>query len=171
MDKMFNVETQENNNEKEKKKGKASLYEEIEFANNIAYAQNVKNESEEKLRKINAVWAVSIIGTVCGFLGFIIPDFLAVSFILACICYFKVGGYKVAVKWSWNFAKFGWYVVPFFPWDLLIGCVAFVVGLYALFFMPYFTVNHTKKQLSMNLEAANTFLNSCQQVQAAHNAQ
>lgn len=171
MDKMFNVETKENNNEKETKKGKERLYEEIEFANNIAYATQVKKESEEKLKKISKVWIISIIGSICGFFGFTFQPCLVVSFILACICYFNVGGYKVAVTWSWKFAKFGWYIVPFFPWDLLCGFIAFVFGLYALFFMPYFTVNHTKKQLSMNLEAANTFLNSYQQVQAAHSEQ
>lgn len=168
MDKMFNQETQDDK-EKSKWKGKASLYEEIEFANNIAYATQVKTEAEEKLKTINSVRAISIVGSICGFFGFMFSPLMPVSFILACICYHKVGGYKVAIKWSWNLAKFGWFVVPLFPWDLLIGFVAFIAGLYALFFMPFFTVNHTKKQLGMDLEAANMFLNSCENVQAAHN--
>lgn len=141
---------------------KVNLYEEVEFANNYAYAMQVKAEAEEKLQNIEKIWVISIIGSICGVLSFASAICGMVSFVIACICYHKVGGFKVAIKWSWNFAKFGWFIVPYFPLDLIIGLAAFFIGLYGLFFMPFFTIIHTKKQAIMDLEVADEFLRNFQ---------
>ena len=69
---------------------------------------------------------------------------------------------KMRLKCSWNFAKFGWFIIPYFPLDLIIGLAAFFIGLYGLFFMPFFTIIHTKKQAIMDLEVADEFLRNFQ---------
>lgn len=150
-------------------KERANLYEEVEFANNYAYAMQVKAESEEKLQKVKKVWVISIVGSICGAFAFTNVICMMISFIVACICYFQVGGIKIAINWSWKLAKFGWLVCPYFPVDLVVGLFAFFIGIYGLFFMPFFTVNHTRKQALMDLEAADSFLYSCQQVQSEYN--
>lgn len=163
MDKMF--EEQANGKEKN---SKFNLYDEVDLANNIDYAKQVKAESEEKLKKIKKVWIIAIIGSFLGTMVLANDTALVIAFFIACICYHQVGGFKIAFKWSWNLAKFGWFVIPYFPVDLVVAFTAFFFGLYGLFFMPIFVILHVKKQASIDLETADRFLRSCQQVQEAH---
>lgn len=140
---------------------KKNLYEELVF-DNYAYALEVKANAEEKLKLVNSVWMLSIIGSVCGAVGLFTAGFsLVPAFVLACICYHKIGGFSVAAKWSWNFAKFGWFVVPYFPIDLGIGAMCFFAGLYVLFFLPYFVARHLKKQAEKDIEAAEEYMRYC----------
>lgn len=149
-------------------KEKANLYEEVEFGNNYEYVMQVKTEAEEKLQKIEKIWGVSIIGSVCGAVGLLLQlseVCSIVAFVVAIICYRKVGGLGTALRWSWNLAKVGWYIIPYFPLDLIIGFGALGVGLLSLFFMPFFVVRHLKKQETLNLESADAFLRIYQQEQ------
>ena len=138
-------------------KEKATFYEEMQF-NDYAYAMEIKAEAEEQLSKIDKIWLIAIIGSICGVIGLMNGIVLLVSFIMACVCYHQVGGFSTAARWSWNFAKFGWFVVPYFPIDLLVGWVCFLWGLFALFFVPFFTVRHLKKQANKNIESADSYI-------------
>lgn len=150
-------------------KEKTKLYEEMQF-DNYAYATEVKAVADEQLRLVSSVWQLSIIGSICGVIAYALGAFfgsgkgelaLLASFVIACICYHKIGGFLVAAKWSWNFAKFGWFVVPYFPIDLCIGMGCFFVGLFVFFFLPFFVVRHYKKQAEKNIEAADEYLRFC----------
>lgn len=149
-------------------KQRANIYEEMQF-DDYAYALEVKANAQEELEKVEKIWLISVVGSVCGvvaaFSGFNgIP--LLVSFIFACVCYHHVGGFSVAARWSWNFAKFGWFVVPYFPIDLGVGLVCFFIALYGFFFLPYFVVRRIKKQANMNLEAADEYIRFCRPMTA-----
>lgn len=149
---------------------KAKFYEEMQF-DNYAYATEVKAVAEEQLRLVSSVWLLSIIGSICGVMSWQLGVVfnlegldnwaMIVSFVIACICYHKIGGFLVAAKWSWNFAKFGWLVVPYFPIDLCFGMGCFFVGLFVFFFLPFFVVRHYKKQAEKNIEAADEYLRFC----------
>ena len=139
---------------------KENLYEEPVF-NDYAYAMSVKASAEERLQAVNSVWNLAIIGSICGVIGLPTGVLLLPAFVLACICYRKIGGFSVAARWSWNFAKFGWFVVPYFPIDLGIGVACFFVGLYSLFFLPFFVARHLKKQAEKDLEAAEEYVRFC----------
>lgn len=149
---------------------KTKLYEEMQF-DNYAYATEVKAVAEEQLRLVSSVWLLSIIGSICGVMAWQLGVVfklegmdnwaMIVSFVIACICYHKIGGFLVAAKWSWNFAKFGWFVVPYFPIDLCIGMGCFFAGLFVFFFLPFFVVRHYKKQAEKNIEAADEYLRFC----------
>lgn len=138
-------------------KERTKLYEEIQFSD-YAYAMEIKANAEEQLNKIDKIWIIAIIGSICGVIGFLNEIVLLVAFIMACVCYHQVGGFSTAARWSWNFAKFGWFVVPYFPIDLAVGGGCFFVGLFALFFVPFFTVWHLKKQANKNIEAADRYI-------------
>ena len=71
--------------------------------------------------------------------------------------------FGIAAKWAWNIAKFGWFVVPYFPIDLLVGAIALCLGFLSLFFLPFFVVNHIRKQAQQNQQLAEAFLHTCQQ--------
>lgn len=144
-------------------KENAKIYEEMQF-DNYAYAMETKANAEEQLKKIEKIWLIAIVGSICGVLGFFmgfngVP--MLISFIMACVCYHHVGGFLVAARWSWNFAKFGWFVVPYFPIDLGVGLTCFFIGLYGFFFVPFFVVRHIKKQANMNIEAADEYMKFC----------
>ena len=68
------------------------------------------------------------------------PIFIMIGFVMGCVCYSKVGGFGIAAKWAWNIAKFGWFVVPYFPIDLLVGAIALCLGFLSLFFLPFFVL-------------------------------
>lgn len=138
-------------------KEQTKLYEEVEFSD-YAYAMEIKADAEEQLNKIDKIWLIAIIGSICGVIGLWNGIVLLVSFIMACVCYHQVGGFSTAARWSWNLAKFGWFVVPYFPIDLAIGAACFIFGLFALFFVPFFTVRHLKKQANKNIEAADSYI-------------
>ncbi len=142
-------------------KEKRNLYEEVEFGNNYGYAMQVKQEAEAQLCEIQKIWSLAIAGTVCGGIGMVLafhPIFIMIGFILGCVCYSKVGGFGIAAKWAWNIAKFGWFVVPYFPIDLLVGAIALCLGFLSLFFLPLLVVNHIRKQARQNLKLAEAFL-------------
>ena len=126
--------------------GKRNLYEEVEFGNDYGYAMQVKREAETQLYEIQKIWGLAIAGTVCGGIGMVLafhPIFIMIGFVMGCVCYSKVGGFGIAAKWAWNIAKFGWFVVPYFPID--------------------FVVNHIRKQAQQNQQLAEAFLHTCQQ--------
>lgn len=142
-------------------KEKRNLYEEVEFDNNYGYAMQVKQEAETQLYEIQKIWSLAIAGTVCGGIGMVLafqPIFIMIGFIMGCVCYRKVGGLGIAARWAWNIAKFGWFVVPYFPIDLLVGAIALCLGFLSLFFLPLFVVNHIRKQARQNLKLAEDFL-------------
>lgn len=121
-------------------KEKRNLYEEVEFGNDYGYAMQVKREAETQLYEIQKIWGLAIAGTVCGGIGMMLafhPIFIMIGFVMGCVCYSKVGGFGIAAKWAWNIAKFGWFVVPYFPIDLLVGAIALCLGFLSLFFLPF----------------------------------
>lgn len=139
------------------------MYEEMVF-DNYQDAVNVKTKAEETLARIDRVKLLAILGTVAG-IGWIFLKFdllFFASFILSCICYAIVKCFGGAIKWAVNFSKFGWYICPFFPMDLIILLVFFFVGFFAFFFLPFFVVNGVKKQNTKDLECANEYLGNYQ---------
>lgn len=147
-------------------KEKRNLYKEVEFGNDYGYAMQVKREAETQLYEIQKIWGLAIAGTVCGGIGMVLafhPIFIMIGFVMGCVCYSKVGGFGIAAKWAWNIAKFGWFVVPYFLIDLLVGAIALCLGFLSLFFLPFFVVNHIRKQAQQNQQLAEAFLHTCQQ--------
>ena len=58
----------------------------------------------------------------------------------ALAAYILAGGISTAVKWAVGIAKWGWFIVPHFPIDLMFGLVAGAAGLMAFLFFPVIIV-------------------------------
>lgn len=146
------------------KREKTNLYEEVNLNNDWAYAAQVKEEAETMLENTQKVWTISIIGSVCGGVGFLLafnPILILIAIVIAIICYRRVGGLVMAGRWAMKIGKIGWFVFPYFPIDIAIGTGAFTVGLLTLFFMPFFVVRHQKEQALLTIEQVERFLNAC----------
>ena len=90
----------------------------------------------------------SIVGTICGVI-FIVKfatggDNYAVMFLIALLCalisYILCGGLGYTIKAALGVAKAMWFLIPFFPVNILLGTAGFFLGLFFLFFVPIFFV-------------------------------
>jgi hypothetical protein len=171
-------------------KQKATLYHQMQF-DNYAYAVDVKEQAERRLKEVQAVWKMSIIASLCGIFAplasYILvrifgtsaaiasASFLSnicwiVSVVLSIICYTKTGGLSTAFRWSWNIAKVAWFIIPYFPIDLILGLDGLLISLYILFFFPVFVMRHYKKQARKDLEDAENYLRYFRPVDNAYSA-
>ena len=98
----------------------------------------------------------SIAGTICGvifivswFKGSEIVIMAGIAFLCALISYILY-----TIKAAFGVAKTMWFIVPYFPVDLVLGALGFFFGLYFLFFVPVFFVIKSirTKQAQKSLE-------------------
>lgn len=152
-------------------KEKAPLFEKMVF-NNVQYAKDIMSDCEAKLAKCKRGMVVATVGTLCGVPGLLFngaaPSISSLlvftAIILAIIAYSIGGGVKIAFSWAWKLCKFGWFIIPVFPFDLVVGVFAFVIAILAFFCVPILFVWLNKRQLTQNYEAAKQYLSYCQTV-------
>ena len=138
---------------------KKQLFEEMKF-DNYQYALDVKKDAEEKLEKANSVFKLSILGSILGIFGSFIFNGVpgVIGLVIGIICYKKTGGLKKAFSWGWKLAKFGWFMVPIFPIDLMIGFAFLISVPYFFLFCPALLINILKKQAKKDIEQADEYL-------------
>lgn len=131
-------------------------------------AVNVKEHAEMQIEKIDGCKIIALIGTVCGVasLLFAYAEFSSVAqmatIIISCICYAKAKCFSGAFKWGLSWAKWGWFLVPYFPIDLAIGACGLLVGALAFFFLPSLGLRGIRKQAVLDLASANEYINNYQ---------
>lgn len=141
------------------------LFEKMEF-NDVQYARDMMSGCEAKLAKCQKAMPFAAVGTLCGVPAFIFNGaaprltsvLLFVAIVLSIIAYSTGGGIKIAISWAWKICKFGWYVIPFFPVDLVVAVVAFVVAVMGFFCAPLLFVWLNKRQITQDYEAAKQYL-------------
>ncbi len=148
-----------------KKKEKVSLFEAPTFEN--------KNAAEELLEKENKKWnfklictAVAGVGSIFGWLIFneslinndVVAFIGAILWILGIIGAMLAGSFFNYFKIIWKFAKFGWYIVPFFLWDLLGFAFGAVIGLMVVLLLPVVPAALSLVQARRNKQEAEKFL-------------
>ena len=132
---------------------KKQLFEEMKF-DNYLYAVDFREDALERFNKADSVFKLSIIGSILGtWFLFGIP-----AIIIGIMCYKKTGGLKTAFSWGWKLAQFGWFVVPVFPIDLLIGFVFLLFVPYSLLFCPAVLVYIFRRQAQKDIEQADEYL-------------
>lgn len=77
---------------------------------------------------------------------------------IAVPAYLIGGGIFKALGLAWRIAKFGWFVVPFFPADLVFGFFFLFVSIFGLMFVPVFFVGMNYIQHKKTLDAAKSYL-------------
>lgn len=147
---------------------KKHFFEEIKF-DNYEYALDVKKDAEQRMENANKVFKLSVIGSIFGFLGPIFGPLMLAALIIGIICYKEIGGFKTALHWGWKAAQIGWFIVPIFPIDIIVGFV-FLIGIpYYLLFMPAIIVYVFKRQAQNEIKEADKYLSYCKQVATPEN--
>lgn len=143
------------------------VVEEVVF-NSYQDAVNAKEHAEMQIEKINGCKILALIGTICSLISMMIiyskySDLLImVGVIISIVCYVKAKCFGGAFKWGLGLAKWGWYLCPFFPADLVIGAMGLAVGFFSFFLFPSLALWGVKRQAKKDLEDANTFINNYQ---------
>lgn len=146
---------------KAKEKKKATLLETVQF-------QDLKRAKREvSFAKINQLrilvgFLLAIVATYLSFKGLMDQSEIWVGgFFLGVLSYLIGGGLGRAIKTAWNITKFCWFVIPFFPMDVILALCGFGFSLYGLMFVPVFFVGLNYLQHKKTLEAAKRYLAEC----------
>lgn len=144
-----------------KQKKKRELFETVQF-------QDFKRAQREvAFAKINQI------RILIGFLIACFATYLAISgfrnqddtwlfgFFLGAFSYLVGGGIFKAIGFAWKLTVFGWFLIPFFPIDLLICATFFFLSLYGLAFLPVIFIGLNFIQHKKNLDAAQRYLAQC----------
>lgn len=143
------------------------VVEEVVFEN-YQDAVSVKENAETQIEKIEGCKLIALIGTICGAVGllFFYAGFGGIAqsaaIVIACICYAKTKCFSRAFKWGISWAKWGWFLVPIFPVDLVIGACGLIFGALAFFFFPSLGLRGVRKQAEIDLSYANEYINNYQ---------
>lgn len=137
------------------------VYEEVIFSS-YQDAVNTKQNAEQQIEQINKTKTLALISTGCfvvSLLGFLSGICISVSLVLAIICYAKVKCFSGAFKWGLNWAKWGWYLCPFFPADLIVAAVCLFLGAYCFFFVPALALRGIRKKAEEDIFYAEEYIN------------
>ncbi len=133
-----------------------SLFEEKQF-DNMAFANDVKNQCEARLTRSKIALIIAGISTLFLVCLHNIDAFFALGLLGAIASYIVGGGFRHMVRWAFNIAKFGWLVVPF-PLDLCTGLLCMAFSLIAFMFVPVVFVFLNYIQIRKDYNAAVTYL-------------
>lgn len=138
------------------------VVEEVTFEN-IQDAFNIKQRSETQIAAIEDCQMIALIGTVLGVVALLMSSVVSntvatIAVILSCGCYAKAKCFSRAFKWGFNWAKWGWILIPYFPFDLVAAAVALCGGIMAFFFFPALGLRGVKKQAELDLHSANEYI-------------
>lgn len=152
------------NNRKQKAgkkgKGKKAFFEDLQF-DDAAYAQDVKEECEAKLKKVQIGLIIAAVASILSIIGwkFFGGGYpLLLGLIGSIAAYVLGGGILTAIQWAWKVAWLGWIVVPIFPFDLVALLAAGVVALIAFFCLPIIFVFCNYLQVKRNYDEAEKYL-------------
>ena len=142
---------------------KKQFFEEMQF-DNYQYALDFKKDAEERLAKANSIFKLSVIATIVGILVsglryLLIPKIILIAtIIVSVICYMKLGRIKTILGWAWKLATIGWYLVPVFPIDLILGLGLLILVPYYMLLCPVVLVCVFKRQAKKDIEQADEYL-------------
>ena len=152
-------------------KEKVELIEEKQF-NEAAYAEDVLKLSQVQLEKIKIGMIIagvatlsSIIMVIASKIEIISNACFIISIVGAIAAYIIGGGFGSAIKLAVKLAKWGWFICPTFPIDILVFIVVLVFAVIAFFFLPLIFVFLHYRQVKADKVAAETYLSYCEPVE------
>lgn len=147
-----------------KRKEKEKLFEDIQFQD-VQRAKRAVTAAKINQTRIMVGLVIAVIATGLAALGFLInPDsdnatiYIGCSMFLAVVAYLVGGGIGKALKVAWKITKFGWFVIPVFPIDVLMAIVFFIFSIAGLLFIPVVFVGINYIQHKRTLDAAVSYL-------------
>lgn len=143
---------------------KKKVVEILDFSN-VQEAQKTREKCEARLQKYPLARWIALIASVCGVIGGFamigghwLQLLASPAVIGAIVTYVLIGGLGVGFKAAGKIAKTGWKLIPIFPVDIIFLIFAFIFAVYALFLVPIIILHSIKKQISLDLQAAEMYL-------------
>ena len=145
-----------------------------EVIETITSADYAKAEKTVKFAKINFIriaigMAIAIVASIFTILtmqnGGFDSEYLPISLLLSMAAYLVGGGIFKALKTAGSFAKWGLFLVPFFPANLITGLCTLVMSIFLLMFVPVVFVGKNLAQHKKSLDEANSYLTHCARMQ------
>ena len=152
---------------KKNKRNNTKVIETITYTN-FEQAQKTVNSAKVNLIRISIGFALSVAATICTLI--LLGDgskttLIPVSMLLGIASYLIGGGIFKALKMAGKFAKIGWFIIPAFPADLLIGFGTLIMSAICFLFVPVIFVGMNFIQHKKNLDEANRYLANCARMQ------
>lgn len=151
-----------------KKKSAKEVFDAPVFTD-VAYAQTVYDESMHKLD----MWKIGLIVSIASpFIGLGLWMLLnhglsndgsvwLMFFMLAIpafTSYALAGGFRFFFSIFGRVAKFGWFVIPYFPMDVIVELCILVIGFFIMIYLPVIFVLLARWQLVKDRNAAESYL-------------
>lgn len=162
---------------KRRKKKSAELFEAETFENKSA-AQEFLDKNAAKMKRSQIGLIAAVISSVFGVLYFMIAFggassssfirdmegvFGLIAIIGSFISYVLTGGILNSLRYSFRIAKFGWFIIPAFPFDLMLGAIALILAIFTFLLIPIVSVGINYVQTKKNIEAADLLVHVLQE--------
>ena len=148
-----------------KEKEKQGLFKTTQF-DDAAYA---------KLKRVNLGLIISAVATVFSIIAFStinnqkLSGLCSFSFIVCIVgaiaSYIIGGGFGNAVSLAFRISKWGWFLIPIFPVDIIFFFIALEFAILAFFFLPVFFVWMNQLQIKKDKAAAEEYLKYCRPIE------
>ena len=147
------------------KKEKISFIEEVQFKD-LEHAKRSVTLAKVNQIRILVGFVIAAIAMVFTIIGIANKDSFpsgsfTTAFILAIPAYLIGGGIGKALKVAWKITKFGWFMIPVFPADILFSVAFFFISIFFLLFVPVIFVGINYVQHKKTLDAAQSYLAQC----------
>lgn len=143
---------------------KKKVVEILDFSS-VQEAQETKRKCETRMQNYPLARWIALAASVCGLIGGFammgghwLSTLASPAVIGAIVTYVMVGGLGVGFKAAGKIAKTGWKLIPIFPIDIFFLIFAFIFAVYALFLFPIVILHSIKKQILLDLQAAEMYL-------------
>lgn len=143
---------------------KKKVVEILDFSS-VQEAQATKEKCEKKMQNYPLARWIALAASVCGVIGGFammgghgLQVLVTPAVIGAIVTYVMIGGLGLGFKAAGRIAKTGWRLIPIFPVDIFFLVFAFIFAVYALFLIPIVILHSIKKQINLDLQAAEMYL-------------
>lgn len=146
------------------KKTKEPLFETRKF-NDYACAKDVYDKAEKNRIRYTIALGLAALATLMIWIGILMNESSTVAATLGGLgiflgigSYIVGGGLMKAIKCGVKVAKFGWFLVPFFPIDLLCGLIGAIFGIMFFLSIPVVFVGMNFLQATKDQKEAEQYL-------------
>ncbi len=148
-----------------KKKEKVSIIEEVQFKD-LEHAKRAVTLAKINQIRILIGFVFALISTACTLIAIFgnvkdVGTLIGAALVLAFPAYIIGGGIGKALKVAWKITKIGWFLIPFFPADILFAIAFFIFSVFGLCFVSVIFVGINYVQHKKTLDSAKSYLAQC----------
>lgn len=155
-----------------KKRERTKLVEDVQFKD---FEQAKRAVTLAKVNQIRILIGLVIALVATGLTAYgILGDaedpvmYIGLAPFLGVVAYLVGGGIGNALRTAWKITKIGWFLIPVFPVDLLLGIAFFFISIFGLLCIPAVFVGLNYLQHNKTLQAAKSYLAQCGYALSSH---